>query len=130
MEWFKRIFFKCKLAYLRIRYMTCLTKVLEILAKNAHYKITKDEEVLILLLCNLKNDAYYIAHIIIGLRNRATLIQRLAALGIPESALTEDELEWIAAILSNTEVSIDLVVTELQAARSNNRKLKGPNTMR
>ena len=129
MGWVRRLFFNCKLVYLRIRYMTCLNKVKAILDGDAHHKITKDEEALILWHCNAKHDPYSIAHIIIRFRNRATLIQRLAALGITESSLTEDELKWIAEILDNTKVSIDDAVNEIRTARSRNRKLQNAATM-
>ena len=129
MGWVRRLFFNCKLVYLRIRYMTCLNKVLEILKSNAINRITEAEKNLILLNCNAGVDTHTIAFLITRIRYRATLIQRLAALGIPESSLSEEEIDWIAAILNNTKVSIDDAVDEIRTANSRNRKLQNAATM-
>lgn len=121
MRWWKYIL-------LKIIYMTTFNKIVKELKTRGITTLTEEEEQIVVFHLSLRQNIYTIVHLISHQRNRAKLISKLKELGVNEGDLTEEELDWIEAVIS-AGGSIHNAADEIKKARENKRSLFSPKSI-
>jgi hypothetical protein len=106
---------RIKFAWLRIRYMNCISKVENELKASGIIKLTKKEEYIAANLCKIGENPIAIANILMQRKMRNSIVKELKNLGF--SSLTDDEFKLIESLIKGTG-SISDIVDRIKTHRS------------